>query len=74
VRAVRALRRAHGFDLSGLGWYVAFSYVRIAIIWQGIANRLAPGAMVGDGLEAAGAQIDARVLAGSRVITTWVTL
>lgn len=62
-----------GFDLSGLAWYVAFSYLKIAIICQGIADRVAHGAMVGDGFENAGSEIDALVTAGSRVLTTSVS-
>jgi aminoglycoside phosphotransferase (APT) family kinase protein len=62
-----------GFDLSGLAWYVAFSYLKIAIICQGIADRVAHGAMIGDGLQYAGAQIDALVTAGSRILATSVT-
>lgn len=61
------------FDLSGLAWYVAFSYLKIAIICQGIADRVAHGAMVGCGFQHAGAQIDAMVTAGSRILTTSVT-
>jgi aminoglycoside phosphotransferase (APT) family kinase protein len=59
-----------GFDLSALGWYVAFSYLKIAIICQGIADRVAHGAMVGDGFEEADARVDALVAAGSRVLAT----
>jgi aminoglycoside phosphotransferase (APT) family kinase protein len=62
-----------GYDLSGLAWYVAFSYLKIAIICQGIADRVAHGAMVGDGLEDAAAQVDALVRAGSHVLATSVT-
>jgi aminoglycoside phosphotransferase (APT) family kinase protein len=62
-----------GFDVSGLGWYVAFSYLKIAIICQGIADRVAHGAMEGDGFENAAAQVDALVAAGARVLTTTVT-
>jgi aminoglycoside phosphotransferase (APT) family kinase protein len=61
-----------GFDLSAIGWYVAFSYLKIAIICEGVADRVAHGAMVGDGFEEAGAQVDALVAAGSRVLATSV--
>ena len=62
-----------GFDVSGLAWYVAFSYLKVAIICQGIADRVAHGAMVGDDFENADAQVDALATAGSRVLSTWVT-
>jgi aminoglycoside phosphotransferase (APT) family kinase protein len=58
------------FDLSGLRWYVAFSYLKIAIICQGIADRVAHGVMIGDGFQDAGAQIDAMITAGSRILAT----
>jgi aminoglycoside phosphotransferase (APT) family kinase protein len=61
-----------GFDLSELSWYVAFSYLKIAIICQGIADRAAHGAMIGEGFEDAGAQIDAQIAAGARVLATSV--
>jgi aminoglycoside phosphotransferase (APT) family kinase protein len=62
-----------GFDVSGLAWYVAFSYVKVAIICQGIADRVAHGAMVGDDFENADEQVGALATAGSRVLSTWVT-
>jgi aminoglycoside phosphotransferase (APT) family kinase protein len=62
-----------GFDVSNLGWYVAFSHLKIAIICQGIADRVEHGAMVGEGFENAAAQVDALVAAGARTLTTAVT-
>lgn len=40
-----------GRDLSGLRWYVAFGYYKLAVISQGIAARHAQGKTVGEGFE-----------------------
>ena len=62
-----------GLDLSDIDWYVAFSYMKIAVISQGVAYRAANGAMVGEGFEGAGSQIDAQVAAGLRALTRATT-
>jgi aminoglycoside phosphotransferase (APT) family kinase protein len=40
-----------GFDVSWIGWYLAFAFFKLAVICQGIAARVAGGAMLGPGLE-----------------------
>jgi aminoglycoside phosphotransferase (APT) family kinase protein len=38
-----------GFDAGDVSWYQAFAYLKLAVIFQGIAARAAGGAMLGDG-------------------------
>jgi aminoglycoside phosphotransferase (APT) family kinase protein len=38
-----------GFDVSGVGFYQAFAFFKLAVVCQGIAARAAGGAMVGSG-------------------------
>jgi len=38
-----------GFDVAGVAWYQAFAYLKLAVIFQGIAARAAGGAMLGEG-------------------------
>jgi aminoglycoside phosphotransferase (APT) family kinase protein len=59
-----------GFDLSALDWYLGFSYLKIAIICQGIADRVARGAIFGEGFEDAGREVPALVQAGLRALTS----
>ena len=40
-----------GFDVSAIDWYEAFAYFKVAIICQGIAARVAGGAMLGPGFD-----------------------
>src|SRR5205085_12172736 len=40
-----------GFDVSRIGWYLAFAYFKLAVVSQGIAARVAGGAMLGPGFE-----------------------
>jgi aminoglycoside phosphotransferase (APT) family kinase protein len=40
-----------GIDPSGVAWYQAFAYFKLAVVCQGIAARAAGGAMVGSGFE-----------------------
>ncbi|HEX7305019.1 phosphotransferase family protein [Lentzea sp.] len=44
-----------GTDTSGLGWYVAFGYFKLAVIVEGIHFRFASGKTVGAGFEKLGA-------------------
>jgi aminoglycoside phosphotransferase (APT) family kinase protein len=57
-----------GLDVSRLDWYVAFAYFKIAVICQGIAARHTGGAMVGEGFEAAQANVAPLIAAGRRVL------
>jgi aminoglycoside phosphotransferase (APT) family kinase protein len=70
TRAEVVERYAHrtGYDVSQLDWYVAFGYLKIAVICQGIAARHAGGAMVGDGFEQALGNVAPLVEAGRRVL------
>jgi aminoglycoside phosphotransferase (APT) family kinase protein len=38
-----------GFDVGDVRWYQAFAYLKLAVIFQGIAARAAGGAMLGEG-------------------------
>jgi aminoglycoside phosphotransferase (APT) family kinase protein len=44
-----------GTDTSGLGWYIAFGYFKLAVIVEGIHYRFAGGNTVGAGFEKLGA-------------------
>lgn len=46
---------ATGTDTSGLGWYIAFGYFKLAVIVEGIHFRFASGKTVGAGFEKLGA-------------------
>ena len=56
--------RATGFDVSGVGWYEAFAFFKLAIICQGIAARVAGGAMLGPGFDFPEDLVESLVLAG----------
>ena len=58
-----------GFDVSGLGWYLAFAYFKLAVICQGIAARAAGGAMLGSGFDDAQGLVEPLVRAGQRALT-----
>jgi aminoglycoside phosphotransferase (APT) family kinase protein len=51
AEVVERYARLTGFDVSAIGWYEAFAYFKIAIICQGIAARVAGGAMLGPGFD-----------------------
>ena len=55
-----------GFDVSGIGWYVAFAFFKLAIICQGIAARVAGGAMLGPGFDLPKGLVEALIDAGRR--------
>ncbi len=40
-----------GLDVSGLPWYVAFGFFKLAVVCAGIAMRVKFGAMVGEGFD-----------------------
>jgi aminoglycoside phosphotransferase (APT) family kinase protein len=42
-----------GFDVSGVDWYQAFAFFKLAVVCQGIAARAAGGAMLGSGFDSA---------------------
>jgi aminoglycoside phosphotransferase (APT) family kinase protein len=55
-----------GFDVSGVEWYQAFAYFKLAVVCQGIAARAAGGAMLGTGFEDAYRLVAPLVAAGRR--------
>jgi aminoglycoside phosphotransferase (APT) family kinase protein len=57
-----------GFDVSGVEWYQAFAYFKLAVICQGIAGRAAGGAMLGSGFDEAQPLVAPLVAAGRRVL------
>jgi aminoglycoside phosphotransferase (APT) family kinase protein len=58
-----------GFDLSGIAWYRAFAYFKLAIICQGVAARAAGGAMLGSGFDTAQDLVKPLVDAGRHVLS-----
>ena len=57
-----------GFDVSGIAWYQAFSYFKLAIICQGIAARAAGGAMLGSGFDNAERMVGPLARAGLHLL------
>jgi aminoglycoside phosphotransferase (APT) family kinase protein len=57
-----------GFDVSRLGWYRAFAFFKLAIICQGIAARVAGGAMLGPGFDLDAGLVESLVEAGQRYL------
>jgi aminoglycoside phosphotransferase (APT) family kinase protein len=53
-----------GFDVSGIGWYVAFAFFKLAVICQGIVARVAGGAMLGPGFDFPVGLVEALIDAG----------
>ena len=47
-----------GTDLSGMGWYIAFGFFKIAVILEGIHYRYLHGHTVGEGFEHVGALVE----------------
>jgi aminoglycoside phosphotransferase (APT) family kinase protein len=45
-------------DLRDFGWYKAFTFFKLAVIFEGIHYRYAHGLTVGDGFEGIGALIE----------------
>jgi aminoglycoside phosphotransferase (APT) family kinase protein len=54
------------FDVSAVAWYEAFAFFKLAIICQGIAARVAGGAMLGPGFDLSEDVVEALVNAGQR--------
>jgi aminoglycoside phosphotransferase (APT) family kinase protein len=65
---VRRYAEITGFDVTRIGWYLAFAYFKLAVVAQGIAARVAGGAMLGSGFDDIQAIIEPLVLLGSRVL------
>ena len=57
-----------GFDVSGVEWYHAFAYFKLAVVCQGIAARAAGGAMLGSGFDDAQRIVAPLVAAGRQVL------
>jgi aminoglycoside phosphotransferase (APT) family kinase protein len=57
-----------GFDVSGIEWYQAFAYFKLAVVCQGIAARAAGGAMLGSGFDEAQRIVAPLVAAGRQVL------
>jgi len=53
-----------GRDVSGLAWYVAFSYFKLAVILEGIHYRFIHGQTVGAGFDRVGEMVPGLVTAG----------
>jgi len=58
--------RQTGFDVSAIAWYQAFAFFKLAIICQGIAARVAGGAMLGTGFEIPDGLVESLTEAGRR--------
>jgi aminoglycoside phosphotransferase (APT) family kinase protein len=56
--------RGSGRDLADLGFYVAFGYLKLAVIAEGIHARYLAGETVGDGFDRVGAVVPDLVSAG----------
>jgi aminoglycoside phosphotransferase (APT) family kinase protein len=65
---VESYARITGFDVSGLAWYRAFAYFKLAVVCQGIAARAAGGAMLGSGFDDAQGLVEPLVHAGRHVL------
>jgi aminoglycoside phosphotransferase (APT) family kinase protein len=65
---VRRYAEITGFDVTGIAWYLAFAYFKLAVVAQGIAVRVAGGAMLGSGFDEAQAIVEPLVRAGQRVL------
>jgi aminoglycoside phosphotransferase (APT) family kinase protein len=55
-----------GHEVSGIGWYIAFAFFKLAIICQGITARVAGGAMLGPGFDLPEDIVAALIDAGHR--------
>jgi aminoglycoside phosphotransferase (APT) family kinase protein len=68
AEVIRRYAELTGFDVSGIGWYLAFACFKLAVVCQGIAARAAGGAMLGSGFDDAQATVEPLVQAGHRVL------
>ena len=57
-----------GRDLSGLDWYVAFAYFKLAVILEGIYCRYTQGLTVGEGFGQIGAVVPELFARGHRTL------
>jgi aminoglycoside phosphotransferase (APT) family kinase protein len=65
---VERYARRTGLDVSGLGWYVAFAYFKLAVILEGIHYRFVQGGTVGAGFERIGALVGPLVEHGAAAV------
>lgn len=65
---VRRYGEITGFDLTGITWYQAFAYFKLAVVCQGVAARAAGGAMLGPGFQEAQAMVSPLIEAGRHVL------
>jgi aminoglycoside phosphotransferase (APT) family kinase protein len=61
---ISAYAAASGLDLAPLPWYVAFGYLKLAVILEGIHYRYVHGMTVGEGFEAIGPAVAPLAAAG----------
>jgi aminoglycoside phosphotransferase (APT) family kinase protein len=61
-----------GFDVTRLDWYLAFSYMKLAVICQGVAARATGGAMLGDGFDDVAGLVEPLVAAGRHALAMGV--
>jgi len=57
-----------GLDVTGIGWYQAFAYFKLAVICQGISARAVGGAMLGSGFDEAQRLVSPLVAAGRHLL------
>jgi aminoglycoside phosphotransferase (APT) family kinase protein len=65
---VERYARRTGIDVTGLGWYVAFAYFKLAVILEGIHYRFVQGGTVGAGFERIGALVGPLVEHGAAAV------
>jgi aminoglycoside phosphotransferase (APT) family kinase protein len=65
---VRRYAEITGFDVSHIDWYRAFAFFKLAVVCQGIAARVAGGAMLGSGFDEVQAIIEPLVQVGMRLL------
>jgi aminoglycoside phosphotransferase (APT) family kinase protein len=70
AEVIEGYARRTGFDVSAIAWYQAFAYFKLAIICQGIAARVAGGAMLGPGFDLPAGLVESLVQAGRRQLDT----
>ena len=59
-----------GADVSGMPWYVAFGFFKLAVVCAGIVARVRGGAMVGEGFDGIEGRIGPLVELGHRTLAT----
>jgi aminoglycoside phosphotransferase (APT) family kinase protein len=64
TEVIERYARRTGFDVSAVGWYQSFAFFKLAIICQGIAARVAGGAMLGPGFDLSEGLVESLVEAG----------